>query len=109
MWKRNRRIVTDLAQVAWYLLHRRFSEPGQNIWSGSDCVGFRCYSLDLLGWTSAWSVLSLCPEPCSAEYDSADVYSLGATLAAGFYKFIKLLQAENEENSDDTERQPLLS
>ncbi|KAJ0120708.1 hypothetical protein N8I77_004984 [Diaporthe amygdali] len=34
---------------------------------------------------------------------------LGATLAAVFYKFIKFLQAEAAENSDDTERQPLLS
>lgn len=34
---------------------------------------------------------------------------LGATLAAIFYKFIKFLQAEAAENSDDTERQPLLS
>ncbi|CAN8097364.1 unnamed protein product [Discula destructiva] len=34
---------------------------------------------------------------------------LGATIAAGFYKLIKVLQAENEENSDDNERQPLLS
>lgn len=34
---------------------------------------------------------------------------LGATLAAAFYQFIKLLQAENKETSDDVERQPLLS
>ncbi|KAJ4391981.1 Aquaporin-1 [Gnomoniopsis smithogilvyi] len=34
---------------------------------------------------------------------------LGATIAAGFYKFIKLLQAENEENGNDNEREPLLS
>lgn len=33
----------------------------------------------------------------------------GATLAAAFYQFIKLLQAESKETSDDVERQPLLS
>lgn len=32
----------------------------------------------------------------------------GAILAAGFYKLIKVLQAENED-SNDNEREPLLS
>lgn len=34
---------------------------------------------------------------------------LGATVAAGVYKFIKLLQAESEDVDEDNERQPLLS
>lgn len=49
------------------------------------------------------------PETCPTEYDSADLSLLGATIAAAFYKFIKLLQAENEENGNDNEREPLLS
>jgi len=40
--------------------------------------------------------------------NSADAQNPGAILAAGFYKLIKVLQAENED-SNDNEREPLLS